>query len=151
MAKAPLPASSLTAPPGADPTEGGPTDTDAGDQSGDVLVTISSDGQGGYLVYAGDEPDSGGGADMSEDDADAMGAAGGSAVGGAAPPTAGAGGGERGVPADSIGAALKAALDILQAAASSAGAPGDAESQFAGGFSADKNPTPAGAGMKQKY
>ena len=135
-------------------TEGGPTDTDAGDQSGDVLVTISSDGQGGYLVYAGDEPDSGGGSDMSEDDADAMGAAGGSAVGGAgSPPAAGAGGGEQGVPADSIGAALKATLDILQAAASSAGAPGDAESQFAGGFSADKNPTPAGAGagMKQKY
>ena len=134
--------------------DGGPTDTDAGDQSGDVLVTISSDGQGGYLVYAGDEPDSGGGADMSEDDADAMGAAGGAAAGGAgAPPAAGAGGGEQGVPADSIGAALKAALDILQAAASSAGAPGDAESQFAGGFAADKNPTPAGAGvgMKQKY
>jgi hypothetical protein len=55
-----------------------------------------------------------------------------------------------GTPADSIGAALKAAMDILQADASSAGAPGSADDQLSAGYGADKNPTPA-TGMKSKY
>jgi hypothetical protein len=64
----------------------------------------------------------------------------------------GGGGASQGVPADSIGAALKAALDILQADKGSEGAPGNADDQLAAGFGADKNPTPASApAMKQKY
>jgi hypothetical protein len=128
---------------------GGDADTDD-----NVVVTICSDGQGGYTVFAGDEPESGGAGDqddMSEDDVGAMGAAGAAPAGGAG---GGMGGGNgaspQGQPADSIGAALKIALDIMQSAASSSGAPGDADSQFASGFSADKSPTPA-SGPAQKY
>ena len=131
----------------ADPDAG--ADTDAGYDS-DVVVTITKNGDGSYMVYAGDEPDSGGGPDdTSDDDADAMGGS------GAAPaPTGGAamggGGSSQGTPADSIGAALKAALDILNSDKSSEGAPGDADSQFAAGYSAPTAPTPA-TGMAQKY
>jgi hypothetical protein len=56
----------------------------------------------------------------------------------------------QGIPADSIGAALKAALDILQADKSSEGAPGNADDQMAAGFSASQSPTPA-TGPSQKY
>lgn len=142
---------------GGDPmaAPGGDADTDADDQ---VVVTICSDGQGGYTVYAGDEPEGGGAGDsddMSEDDVDAMGPAGAAPApapggGGAPPPGGGNGATPQGIPADSIGAALKAALDIMQGAASSAGAPGSADDQFASGFSASKAPTPA-TGMKQKF
>jgi hypothetical protein len=127
--------------PGADPTMG--ADTSGGDDS-DVVVTITKGSDGTYTVYAGDEPDAGSG-DMSDDDTDAMGAGGASPApgGGVAPPA-------QGQPADSIGAALKAAMDILQADASSAGAPGSADDQFASGFSASKSPTPA-SGPAQKY
>jgi hypothetical protein len=149
---------------GADPTAGGDAAGDAGgdmDSGGDCLVSICSDGQGGYMVYPGEAPDSGGGGggdDTSEDDADAMGAAGAAPAGGAGGGMGGAGmaggmgggGMGGGQPADSIGAALKLALDILKSAASSAGAPGDADSQFASGFSASKSPTPA-TGPAQKY
>lgn len=133
-------------PAGADPMAGGAAPDTAGDTGGDadsgsdVLVTIASDGQGGFLVYAGDEPDSGSG-DMSSDDTDAMGAA------GAAPAPPG-GASPQGQPADSIGAALKITLTILQENQSSQGAPGDADSQFAGGFNASKSPTPVGMGGK---
>jgi hypothetical protein len=41
----------------------------------------------------------------------------------------------QGVPADSVGTALKAALDILKADASSEGAPGSADDQFNAGSS----------------
>jgi hypothetical protein len=116
---------------------------DGSDSGSDVVVTICSNGDGTYTVYAGDEPDAGSG-DMSDDDADAMGSAGAApAPGGGAPPP-------QGQPADSIGAALKAALDILQSDASSQGAPGSADDQFASGFSASKSPTPA-SGPAQKY
>ena len=132
---------------------GGDADADADDQ---VVLTITKDGQGGYVVYPGDEPEGGGAGDTddgSEDDADAMGAAGGApAPGGGAGGAAGGGNGAspQGIPADSVGAALKAAMDILQADASSAGAPGSADDQFAAGFGADKSPTPA-TGASQKY
>jgi hypothetical protein len=142
------------APDDADPTAGGGDDTgasdtgaDAGDMSDTVLVTIASAPDGGYIVYSGDEPDGDDG-ESADDDAAVGGA--GSGVGGGAP---GAGGGAAGGQrVDSIGAALKAALDIMQEAASSAGAPGTADDQFASGFGADQSPTPAsakgGRGMK---
>lgn len=151
MAKAPMPPapppSAAAAPAGgmmgADPSAAAGTDPTAGasdsDGGSDVVVTICSNGDGTYTVYAGDEPDPNSG-DMSGDDADAMGGAGDAT---AAPPA-------QGQPADSIGAALKAALDILQSDASSQGAPGSADDQFNAGFSASKSPTPA-SGSAQKY
>ncbi|MGD0109417.1 MAG: hypothetical protein ABSC06_36105 [Rhodopila sp.] len=139
---------------GADPsagvgagTAGGDDTGDDTDSGGDVVCTITKNGDGSYMVFAGDEPDSGDGGDMSDDDADASAPPGGGAGGG------GAGGGmaaPQGTPADSIGAALKAALDILNADKSSEGAPGNADDQLAAGFSANQSPTPA-SGPKQKY
>lgn len=123
MAMTPTPAPAM--PPAADPTASSPDDTGGGET---VVVTITSKPDGTFMVYSGDE--SGGGADMSDDDADA-----------------GASAAPQGQPADSVGAALKAAMDILQANASSAGAPGNADDQFSAGFGASKSPTPAG----QKY
>lgn len=163
MAQAPA---SLAAPPspggmmgggdpsaGADPTMGG--DPSGGDDSSNVVVTICSNGDGSYTVYAGSPPDSGDSTDGSEDDADAMGPAGDApAPGGGA---AGAGGGmgagmgaSQGQPADSVGMALKLALDILKSDQSSAGAPGTEDDQLASGFSASQSPTPA-TGPAQKY
>lgn len=147
---------------------GAPDDT-AADSGSEVLVTICKNSNGSYTVYAGDEPDEGaddgsamtddgadGGGDMSDDDADAMGSAGGGGVG--APAGAAAGAGDMGAqpspqgqPADSIGAALKAALDILQADKSSEGAAGSADDQFAGGFNAPKEPTARMSAVAQKY
>lgn len=119
-----------------------PDDAGASDTDDNVLVTICKNDDGSYTVYAGDEPEGGDEGDMSEDDANAMGAA------GAAPaPTTPQ---PQGQPADSVGAALKIALDILNSDKSSEGAPGNADDQFNAGFSADKSPTPA-SGMAQKY
>lgn len=132
---------SLSAPPPAMPMPGDAPDAEP---DSDVLVTICSDGQGGFIIYQGDEPEGDTG-DMSEDDANAMGPAGDAAAPGGGAPT------PQGQPADSIGAALKAALDILNAAKSSEGAPGSADDQFAGGFNASKSPTPVGMGPAQKY
>lgn len=127
------------APAGADPTVGAAPD-DAGGSDSDVLVTITSDGQGGFMVYAGDEPEGG---DLSEDDANAMG---GGAQAGATPSSGGQ-------PADSVGAALKIVMTILQENQSSQGAPGGSQDQFEAGFGASKSPTPAGTGgaLAQKY
>lgn len=127
------PAGAAATDPGSDPTAGASSDTT-------VLVTICSDGNGGYLVYSGEAPDSGSG-DTSSDDADAMGSAGDAT----ATPSA------QGQPADSVGAALKATLTILQAAASSAGGPGTADDQMNAGFSGSQSPTPAGSSPAQKY
>lgn len=132
-----------------DPSGGAGDGSDADAGSGtDVVVTICKNPDGSYTVYAGDEPDAGAG-DMSEDDADAMGGAGdmpapGGGAAGGAPPAA------QGQPADSIGAALKAALDIMNADKSSEGAPGNADDQLNAGFSASQSPTPA-TGPAQKY
>ncbi len=119
---------------------GGDADTDADDQ---VVVTICKDGQGGYTVYAGDEPESGAGdADMSEDDTAAMGPA------GAAPAPNGGAPTPQGIPADSMGAALKAAMDIMQSDASASGG-SNPEDNFSSGFGPAK-PAPA-RGIAQKY
>jgi hypothetical protein len=153
----------LTPPPGAaggmmggDPmagaAPGGDADADSDDQ---VVVTICKDGQGGYVVYAGDEPDSGGSGDMddgSEDDADALGPAGaapapgGDAGGGMG---GGNGGAPQGEPAPNKGAALKLALDIMTADEANSGAP-SADDNFASGFGASKPPTPS-KGIAQKF
>ncbi len=109
-------------------------DTEGSDS--DVLVTIARGPDGGYMVYAGDEPEEGGAGD-------AEGAEGEPAtppMGMAGVPTAGAGGGK---PADTIGAALKAALDILNEDQNSSGGEGSSEDQLAAGYSADQGPTPA--------
>lgn len=132
-----------------------PDPSAGGDAGGDVVVTICSDGQGGYTVYAGSPPDDGGGADMSEDDDDAMGAGGAMAGGGDTGGGPLGGGGSapasQGQPASSIGSALKQALDIMQADASSKGGP-SAEDQFSSGFGAPPAAASgAGAKMKQKY
>lgn len=127
----------MTAPPpgmagGMSPPD--PT-ADAGPAPGDdsnVLVTITSDGAGGFVVYSGDEPEGGETGDMSGDDADAMGSAGDQP----APP--------QGEPADSVGAALKIAMTILQGAASGGS---DAAGNFAAGFGAPAG----GASVAQKY
>lgn len=133
------------------------SDPSAAPDAGVVIVTITKSDDGSYMVYAGSPPDSSGSdADMSEDDADVMG--GGDAGAGADPTAAGGNGmdagagagGPPGQPADSIGAALKAALDILQGDKSSEGAPGNSDDQFSAGYSADKSPTPA-SGPRQKY
>lgn len=157
MAQAPQ----IMPPPG--PAAGdlmGGADLAAGDQAGagggdpgaetgggeTVVVTICKNDDGSYTVYPGDEPDAGGGeVDMSEDDAGAMGDAGG---GGAM--DGGMAGGSQGQPADSVGAALKAAMDIMNADKGSEGAPGNADDQLAAGYSASQSPTPA-TGPAQKY
>lgn len=123
----PMPPSGGMAPPPA-PDQG----SDAGGEDSDVLATVVKNDDGSYTVYAGDEPDSGGG-DMSTDDADAMGPA-----GDAAAPS--------GQHADSVGAALKIVLDLLNADKSSEGAPGSAEDQLAAGFSGPQAPTAVGGG-----
>jgi hypothetical protein len=108
--------------------------TDTGDASDTVLVTIAKAPDGGYMVYSGDEPDDNEGAEGE------AGAAGGAADAGAA--GAGAAGGQH---CDSIGAALKAAMDILQESENSAGETGSSEDQFTGGYGGDKGATPAAA------
>jgi hypothetical protein len=137
--------------PGADPSAAGDADADSDDN---VVCTICSDGQGGYVIYSGDEPESGGAGDTddgSEDDADAMGPAGDAPAGGASAMGGGGASDAQGQPADSLGAALKIVMTILQSAQSSQGAPGNADSQFAAGFSASKSPTPVSGPMSQKY
>jgi hypothetical protein len=136
---------------GGDPSAGAPADSGDGDN---VVVSICKNDDGSYTVYAGSPPDSSGGADMSGDDADAMGAAGGGPAGspaGGPPSGGGMGGDDGGQPADSIGAALKIAMDLLQADKGSEGAPGNADDQLNAGFSASKSPTPASGPSGQKY
>lgn len=136
----PAPPSGIGAvPPPPDPMAGASGDDTGSDT---VVCTIAKTSDGSYMVYPGDEPDAGVDGDMSEDDDDAMGGAGGG-PGGA--PMGGAAG-SSGQPADSIGQALKLAMDILQSDKSSEGAPGSADDQFAAGFGASKSPTPAGMG-----
>lgn len=116
-----------------------PADPDAGaapPAPDDVVVTIVKTGDGSYTVYAGDEPDEGAGGDMAGGDA--------MAAGGAPPPPPA----PQGTPADSIGAALKAAMDILQSDASGGDQPGNAQDQFASGFGAAP---PSGGQLAQKY
>lgn len=127
----------------ADTSLSGSSDPDmSGEGAGDddtaerVLVTISKAADGTYTVYTGDEPDDdeGSGADLSEDDMDA---------GAGAAPGAAEASDEEGQHCATIGAALKATLDILNNDASSEGAPGSAEDQFAAGYNGDQSPTPS--------
>lgn len=149
MAQAPMPmpapSDAAAGAMGGDPMAGAAGDADTAGV-GRVILTVCEGPDGGYVIYPGDEPEGGAGdADMSEDDADAMGPAGAaSAPNGGSPAP-------QGQPAASIGEALKLALDIMQSDASSAGAPGDADSQFASGFSADKAPTPATGSPAQRF
>lgn len=125
MAQAP--AAMASAMPAAAPTAAPDTGADTG-PSDDVVVTIAKADDGSYVVYAGDEPDSDeeGGDDASGgDDSDS----------------------DQGQPADSIGAALKIALQILTADKSSEGASGNADDQFKSGFDGSD----AGSGAPQKY
>jgi len=157
MARAPAAASSAD---DATDAAGADTGTDAGDDSGEtVVVTITKLEDGTYKVYPGDEPDEGDetGEGQSADDLAALGASGGS--GGASGGSGGAtgasgemGGAEQGVTADSIGQALKAAMDILNEDASSEGEEGSSQDQFESGFGEDKGATPTGRpAMRQKY
>ena len=130
--------------PGAGDDAGGASDADD-----NVICTICSDGQGGFTIYSGDEPegDSGGGMDDgSEDDADAMGPAGDMPAGGGG----GMGGGApapQGQPASSVGDAMKIVMSILQGAGGPPGGP-SADDSFSAGFGGQAG---AGASIAQKY
>ncbi|MDE2104678.1 MAG: hypothetical protein KGL39_46005 [Patescibacteria group bacterium] len=123
------------------------TDTgDQGDESPDVLVTIAKGPDGGYLVYDGDEPDEGG-ADTGEDESGAdmeAGAAAGADAG--APPAAPAPAGPAAQHCDSIGSALKAALDILRSDEN-----GEGEAAFHAGFAGGSGASPSKPMMPQKH
>lgn len=146
MAQAPMLAP--TAPPaggmmGGDPMAGAAPDADTAGGK-EVVCTICGDGQGGYVVYAGDEAEDGADgtdAGMSDDNMDAMGPA------GAAPIPDGGVPAPEGAPAPNKGAALKLALDIMTAHEASSGAP-SAEDSFSAGFGTSKAPSP---GIAQKY
>lgn len=120
MSQTMTPPAGPAAPP-ADPMAGAGPDSN-------VVCTITSNGDGTFTVYAGDEPEEGDGGDMSGDDVGAMG---------------GAGDQSAGQPASSVGAALKLVMGILQEATS--GGPGGAEDQFSSGFGG------GGGTMPQKY
>jgi hypothetical protein len=126
---------------------GDDTAPDTGEsEESDVLVTIARDPAGGYLVYAGDEPEE------DEGGAEDEGAEGnGEAGAGAGAGMASGGGAEAGQHADSVGAALKAAMDILQESENSAGAPGSSEDQFAAGFAGGAAPAPAAGPTRMKH
>lgn len=129
----PPPAAAPPMPPPGGPMGGAPPPApDAGGSDDNVVCTICKNDDGSYMVYSGDEPEGGSG-DMSGDDVGAMG------PGGGAPAS-------QGQSADSAGSVLKIVMDILQSDASGEGGPGNADSQFAAGFSADKSPTPVGMG-----
>ena len=111
-------------------------------------MTIAKGPGGGYIVYSGDEPDD---TDAGSDDTGggAGAAAGGMGAGGAGMAAGGmaAGGASGGQQVSSIGAALKAALDILNEDASSAGGAGSSASQFEAGYNGTATPpAPAGRG-----
>lgn len=90
---------------------------DAGGSDSTTVVTICKEAGGGYVVYAGEKPDD----SQGEEGAD-MGA--------------------QGTPADSVGAALKAALDILKAD-DNGGAQADFQSGYDGGSNASPPKAPA--------
>lgn len=88
----------------------------AGDDAGSdstVVATICKDADGTYTVYAGEKP---------------------------AAPEEGAEPGSNGTPAESVGAALKAVLDVLKADES--GAEGSPDDNFAAGFDGGSNASP---------
>lgn len=139
----------LTGGGAADPTAGAAPggDTDAGTPEDNVICTICSDGQGGFTVFAGDEPegDSGGGDDGSEDDADLMGPAGDQPAGGG---MGGGAGAPQGQPAPDAASALKLVATILQSAGSSASGSPSPDDNFSSGFGGGAAAMPS---ISQKY
>lgn len=120
------------APAAPDPTAGAmPPDT-SGDQSDTVVCTICRAPDGTYVVYAGDEPDEAqGGEEADEGDMGAGMAPGGAGMGGAGETAE-----DQGTPAETVGEALKAAMDVLQADASQSSGNGQsAQDQFSAGYS----------------
>ena len=113
---------------GADPGAGADAAPDTDDN---VILTVCDDGQGGFLIYTGDEPEAGEGDDGSEAGADAMGPGGDEPAN--PPQTAG-----------SMGEALKIIMDILKQKGE--GGPGGAQAAFDQGFTGSQAPTPAGGG-----
>ena len=73
------------------------------------------------MVYSGDEPEGDESGDMSGDDAAAMGPSGDMPA-------------PQGQPADSVGAALKIVMQLLQSASAGGDQSGAAQDQFAAGF-----------------
>lgn len=124
MSQTMMPPGGAAAPPPAPPAD------DTGGDANKVQVTICGPDGGPYTVYAGDEPEEGDGGDMSMDDTAAMGDAGDQAA-------------PQGEPADSVGAALKIVMGILQGATQGGSAPAD---NFAAGFG-----TPPSGQAAQKY
>lgn len=110
-----------TPPDQPDPTA--PTGDSADDGSQDsgstTVVTICKEADGSYMVYAGDAPEDGEG-----DEGDAGGG--------------GDMGAPQGTPADSVGAALKAAMDVLKQDEN-----GGAQSEFDAGFTGGSAASPA--------
>jgi hypothetical protein len=148
--------------PGDAPDTGDASATDTGD-AGDVIVSICRESDGSYTVYPGPPPEGSEDEGLSEDDAAAlgggpasgagpgggmpMGGPGGGLAGGAGP-APGGNGAAGGIAADSIGAALKAALDILQADKGDEEGAGNADDAFAAGYNSSTEPTPVGMGQK---
>lgn len=99
---------------------------DEGPEESDVLVTIAKGPDGTYLVYEGDEPE--------EDEEEGEGEAGEADEGeeGNEPE------GPEPIHADSVGAALKAAMDILHK--DEAGGKSEHD-QFTEGYNEDQSPT----------
>ena len=133
-----------TAPAPADDTSGdtsaaddtaAPADGTSTDQN--VLCTVVSNGDGSFTVYAGDEPDE------AEESAE------GAPAGGAAAPDEE----DQGKQCASVGAALKAVLDILKEAEASSGAEGSSQDQFSAGFDGGSSASPAKSksSLAQKY
>jgi hypothetical protein len=163
------PVDGLTTPgggPGDAPDTGDTSATDTGD-AGDVIVSICKEDDGSYTVYPGPPPEGDEDEGMSEDDAAALGggpASGGGPGGpgggglplggpggglaGGAGPGPGGNGAAGGIAADSIGAALAAALKILQADKGDDEGAGNGDDQFAAGFNSSQEPTPVGMGQK---
>ena len=120
----PAPYPAAGAAPAPDDDSAGPDAEDASDQ---VVCTITSNGDGSFTVYAGDEPDAGGaGPDA------------------AASPDASAAGKQ----CPTVGAALKATMDVLKEAESASGGDaGSSSDQFNAGFEGGSSASPP----KQKY
>lgn len=135
MAKMPTPSAEPIEPPMSDDAAGadaGAAPGDEGAEESDVLLTVVKEADGTYSLIKGDEQEADG-----ED-----------AAGAAATP---------GTPEeankqsfDSVGALLKAILDLLNEDKSSEGAEGSSGDQFQAGFDENAPPKPA-APIPQKF
>lgn len=150
----------------ADATDTGDETGMTGDEDGDetVLVTITKGADGGYTVYAGDEPEEDGGEGEEGDEGAADGGDEGDETGtgeGGTEAAAGApeaGGEDEGAEAEpegekceTIGAALKAAMDILKNDEAESNGEGSDQDNFAAGFAGGSEASPPTPAMAQKY